>query len=112
MPGGQASTNDHRQEAARPGHALLCRAQAKQLSALSACCTLVATSYGELILSVLHQFPSLHPFCLLVMLFVLVLPTRLLLLSIPLAVAALQALSDVNEVKISAVSLPITFFDV
>jgi hypothetical protein len=46
------------------------------------------------------------------MLFALVLPARRLLLSIPLAVGALMALSRVNELKISAVSLPITLYDV
>ena len=112
MQGGPASTNTHRQEAASPGYADLCRAQAKPLSILVACCTLVATSYSELILTYLNQFASIYSFCLLVMLFVLVLPARLLLLSIPLAVGALKLLSRVNELKISGVFLPITFVDV
>ena len=112
MQGGPASTNTHRQEAASPGYADLCRAQAKPLSILVACCTLVATSYSEFILTFLNQFASIYSFCFLVMLFALVLPARLLLLSIPLAVGALKALSRLNELKISAVSLPITFFDV
>jgi hypothetical protein len=46
------------------------------------------------------------------MLFALVLPGRLFLLSIPLTVAALDALDRVNQLKISALSLPITFVDV
>ena len=46
------------------------------------------------------------------MLFALMLPARLLLLSIPLAVGALKALSRMNELKISGVFLPITFVDV
>ncbi len=112
MQGRPASTNTHRQEAASPGYADLCRAQAKPLSILVACCTLVATSYSELILTFLNQFASIYSFCFLVMLFALVLPARLLLLSIPLAVGALEALSRVNELKISGVFLPITFFDV
>jgi phosphoglycerol transferase MdoB-like AlkP superfamily enzyme len=112
MQGGRASTNTDRQGAVSPGHAGLYRAQAKPLSILVACCTLVAASHSELILTFLNQFASIYSFCLFVMLFALVLPTRLLLLSIPLAVGALKALSRVNELKISAVSLPITFFDV
>jgi hypothetical protein len=112
MQGGPASTNTHRQEAASPGYADLCRAQAKPLSILVACCTLVATSYSELILTFLNQFSSIYSFCFLVMLFALVLPARLLLLSIPLAVGTLEALSRVNELKISGVFLPITLFDV
>lgn len=112
MQGGPASTNTHRQDAATPGYADLCRAQAKPLSVLVACCTLVATSYSELMLTFLNQFASIYSFCLLVMLFALVLPARLLLLSIPLAVGALKALNRVNELKISGVFLPITFVDV
>ena len=45
------------------------------------------------------------------MLFALVLPARFFLLSILLAVGALKALSLVNEFKIAAVSLPVTFVD-
>ena len=112
MQGGPTSTNTHRQEAAGPGYADLRRAQAKPLSILVASCALVATSYSELILTFLIQFASIYSFCLLVMLFALVLPARLLLLSIPLAVGALKALSGVNELKISGVFLPITFVDV
>jgi phosphoglycerol transferase MdoB-like AlkP superfamily enzyme len=76
-----------------------------------ACCALVASSYSNSILSFLNQFASIYSFCLFVMLFALVLPARLLLLSIPLAIGALTALSRINDVKISAVSLPVTFFD-
>jgi hypothetical protein len=74
-------------------------------------CALVASSYSNSILSFLNQFASIYSFCVFVMLFALVLPARLLLLSIPLAIAALTALSRINDVKISAVSLPVTFFD-
>jgi phosphoglycerol transferase MdoB-like AlkP superfamily enzyme len=112
MQDGRASTNIQRQEAASRGYADLYRAQAKPLSILLACCALVASSYSESILSFLNQFASIYSFCLFVMLFVLVLPARPLLLSIPLAIGALQALSRVSELKISAVGLPITFFDV
>jgi phosphoglycerol transferase MdoB-like AlkP superfamily enzyme len=82
------------------------------LSILVACCVLMATSYSELILAFLNQFASIYSLCFLVMLFALVLPARILLVSIPLAVGALQALNRVNELKISGVFLPITFFDV
>jgi phosphoglycerol transferase MdoB-like AlkP superfamily enzyme len=109
---GPASTNPHRQNTASPGYADLCRAQAKPLSIILACCTLVATSYSESILAFLNQFASIYSFSFFVMLFALVLPGRLFLLSIPLAAGALDALSRVNQLKISSVFLPITFFDV
>ena len=112
MQSGPASTDTHRQGAANPGYADLWRAQAKPLSILVACCTLLATSYSELMLTFLNQFASIYSFCFLIMLFALVLPARFFLLSIALAVGALKALSHVNELKISAVSLPMTFFDV
>lgn len=107
-----ASTNTSRHHLASPKYVDLCRAQAKPLSILAACCTLVATSYSESILTFLNQFASIYSFSFLVMLFVLVLPGRVFLLSIPLTVGALDALSRVNQLKISALSLPITFVDV
>ena len=112
MQDGPASTNPHRQNTASPGYADLCRAQAKPLSIIVACCTLVATSYSESILAFLNQFASIYSFSFFVMLFALMLPGRLFLLSIPLAAGALDALSRVNQLKISNVFLPITFFDV
>jgi len=112
MQDGPASTNPHRQNTASPGYADLCRAQAKPLSIIVACCTLVATSYSESILAFLNQFASIYSFSFFVMLFALMLPGRLFLLSIPLAAGALDALSRVNQLKISSVFLPITFFDV
>jgi phosphoglycerol transferase MdoB-like AlkP superfamily enzyme len=112
MQSGRASTDTHRQEAPSRGRADLYRAKAKPLTILVACCTLVASSYSDVILAVLNQFGSIYSFCLLVMLSALVLPVRLLVLSIPLAVGALMALSRLNELKISAVSLPITLYDV
>ena len=112
MRDGPASTNSHRQNTASPGYADLCRAHAKPLSIIVACCTLVATSYSEFILAFLNQFASIYSFSFFVMLFALMLPGRLFLLSIPLAAGALDALSRVNQLKISSVFLPITFFDV
>jgi hypothetical protein len=100
------------QEAVAPGHADLYRAQAKPLTIIAACCALVATSYSELVLSFLNQFASIYSLCLLVMVSALMLPPRLCLLSIPLTVGVLKVFNHVNELKISAVSLPITFFDV
>ena len=88
----------------------MCRAQVKPLSILPACSVLAATSYSERILAIL--IPSLYSFCFLTMLFGLMLPARFFLLSILLAVGALKALSLVNEFKIAAVSLPVTFVDV
>ena len=111
MYGRRASANIHRDTAGR-GLAVLCGAQAKPLSILLACCVIVASSYSNSILAFLHQFASIYSFCFFVMLFALLLSRRLLLLSIPLAFGALAALGRLNEFKISAVSLPITFFDV
>src|SRR5262245_26379819 len=97
MRDGPASTNPHRQNTASPGYAGLCRAQAKPLSIIVACCTLVATSYSESILAFLNQFASIYSFSFFVMLFALMLPGRLFLLSIPLAAGALDALSQIGR---------------
>ena len=107
----RASAHIHRHTAGRRlGE--LCRAQAKPLSILLASCVMVASSYSNSILGVINQFASIYSFCFFVLLFALLLRRRLFLLSIPLALGALAALSRLNELKISAVSLPITFFDV
>jgi phosphoglycerol transferase MdoB-like AlkP superfamily enzyme len=108
----RASTKIHRRQTVSREYADLCSARIKQLIILLACCALVASSYSEFTLSFMNQFASVYSFCLFVMAFALVLPTRFFLLSIPLAAGALTALSRMNELKISAVSLPITFFDV
>src|SRR5687767_6261191 len=94
-----ASTKSSRQDAGGLGYVDLCRAQAKPLSILAACGALVAASYSESILTFVNQFASIYSFSFLVMLFALVLPGRLVLLSIPLAVAALNALNGVNQLK-------------
>jgi phosphoglycerol transferase MdoB-like AlkP superfamily enzyme len=112
MQDAPASANTSRRDMGSLGYIDLCRAQAKPLSILAACCMLVAASYSESTLTFLNQFASIYSFSFLVMLFALVLPGRLFLLSIPLAVGALDALSRVNQLKISALSLPITFVDV
>lgn len=112
MQDAPASTNTSRRDMGSLGYIDLCRAQAKPLSILAACCMLVAASYSESTLTFLNQFASIYSFSFLVMLFALVLPGRLFVLSIPLAVGALDALSRVNQLKISALSLPITFVDV
>jgi hypothetical protein len=107
----RASANIHRHTAGRRlGE--LCRAQAKPLSILLASCVMVASSYSNSILGFINQFASIYSFCFFVLLFALLLRRKLFLLSIPLALGALAALSRLNELKISAVSLPITFFDV
>ena len=107
----RASAKIHRDTTGRR-LADLCRAQAKPLIILLACCVMVASSYSDYKLRFLNQFASIYSFCLFVMLFALVLPAKLFLLSIPLAAGALTMLSQLNELKISAVSMPITFFDV
>jgi phosphoglycerol transferase MdoB-like AlkP superfamily enzyme len=106
------STKIVRRKAAIRNRIALYRPQAKPLTILLVCCTLVATSYSDFMLGVLNQFGSIYSFCLFVMLSALLLPKRLVVLTIPLAFGSLMALSYLNEVKISAVSLPITFFDV
>ena len=107
-----ASTNPSRHHIASPKYVGLCRAQAKRLSILAACGALVAASYSETILTFLNQFASIYSSSFLVMLFALILPGRFFLLSIPLAVGTLEALDRANQLKISALSLPITFVDV
>jgi phosphoglycerol transferase MdoB-like AlkP superfamily enzyme len=88
------------------------RTWAKPCVILFACCTLVATTYSEQILNFLNRFPSIYSFCFFALLFGLLLPPRFLVLSIPLAIGALTGVGRVNEAKISAVSLPVTSFDV
>jgi phosphoglycerol transferase MdoB-like AlkP superfamily enzyme len=107
-----ASTNTHPQETVNPTYADLCRVPAKPLGILVAICTLVAASYSELILGYLNRFASVYSFSFFALLFALLLPGKLFLLSIPLAVAALRGLNHLNELKIAGVYLPITFFDV
>jgi hypothetical protein len=107
----RASANLHRHTAGRR-LGQLCRAQAKPLSILLASCVMVASSYSNSILGFINQFASIYSFCFFVLLFALLLRRKLFFLSIPLALGALAALSRLNELKISAVSLPITFFDV
>ena len=106
-----SSANIHQDTAGRC-LAELCRAQAKPFGILLASGVMVASSYSDSILTFLHQFASIYSFCFFCLLFPVLLPGRLLLLSIPLALGALAALARLNELKISAVSLPVTFFDV
>ncbi|MGH7874405.1 MAG: sulfatase-like hydrolase/transferase, partial [Candidatus Binatia bacterium] len=112
MQHGPASTNTSPHAVGNPWYVDLCRAQAKPLSILAASGALVAASYSESILTLLNQFASIYSFSFFAMLFALVLPGRFFLLSIPLTIATLEALSRVNQLKISALSLPITFVDV
>jgi phosphoglycerol transferase MdoB-like AlkP superfamily enzyme len=107
-----ASTRTSRESVGGRRYTELCRAQAKPLSILAACSILVAASYSESVLIFLNQFASIYSFSFLVLLFALVLPGRLLLLSAVLALGALVALDRLNQLKISALYLPITFADV
>jgi phosphoglycerol transferase MdoB-like AlkP superfamily enzyme len=106
------STKTSRESVGGRRYTDLYRAQAKPLSILAACCILLAASYSDAILGFLNQCASIFSFCFFVMLFALVLPGRLFLLSIPLAFGVLDALDRVNQLKIAALSLPITFVDV
>jgi phosphoglycerol transferase MdoB-like AlkP superfamily enzyme len=112
MESERVSTDDPRQHPFGCGRAEIYSTQAKPLIIVVLCCTLVATSYSDVILAFVNQFGSIYSFCLFLMLSALMLPVGLLLLSIPLAVGALMVLSRINELKISAVSLPVTFYDV
>ncbi len=78
---------------------------------LTASAALYATTYGEWILTRLSYHPSIYSFCFLVLLFVAILPARLFILSLPLAIGILKAMSVVNEAKISVLFLPVTSFD-
>jgi phosphoglycerol transferase MdoB-like AlkP superfamily enzyme len=106
------SMNRHRRDTASTRYCDFWRAHAKPLSILLACGALLAASASESILALLNQFASIYSFCFLAMLFALLLPARLLLLSIPLALGALEVLRRLNEFKIAGVSLPITFVDI
>src|SRR5262245_16013938 len=78
---------------------------------LTASAALYATTYGEQILTRLSYHPSIYSFCFLVLLFVAILPARLFVLSLPLAIGTLKVMSVVNEAKISVLFLPVTSFD-
>src|SRR4051794_33742385 len=112
MQSGPITANENRGPGVSRRYADLCRTQAKPLSILAACCALAATSYSERMLTFLHQFPSVYSFLFLTILFALALPARFVFLSILLAVGTLKALGFVNEFKIAAVSLPVTYLDV
>jgi phosphoglycerol transferase MdoB-like AlkP superfamily enzyme len=111
MQNGQAST-DQTQEPAGQEPADHYRAHAKTLTILLASFCLLASSYSDAMLSLVSQFGSIYSFGTFLMLAAIVLPARLILLSIPLAVSMVILFEQSNELKISAVSLPITFDDV
>lgn len=76
------------------------------------CGVLFTTSYSQLGLKVASYFPSTYSFCFIVVFFIALLPNRGFILAFPLALAVLRVFHYLNEWKIAAVALPITFFDV
>ena len=112
MQSRQASTNNRGQEPAGQERAVRYRTHVKALTILLVCSCLLATSYSDVMLSVVKQVGSIYSFFLFVMLGATIIPARLIVLSVPLAMGVLIVLERLNELKISAVSLPITFYDV
>jgi phosphoglycerol transferase MdoB-like AlkP superfamily enzyme len=112
MPDGLGSKKTCARYSRVPSYLAFCRAHAKPLAIIVACCALVAASHSEFLLLFLNQLASVYSFSFIALLFALLLPSRFFILSIPLALAAVAALDSANGFKISALSLPITFIDV
>lgn len=78
---------------------------------LAACAALASATYSETVLAGLSRVPWALSFCLALLMWVALLPWRLAALSLPLSIMLLGVFYAINEWKISAVLLPITFDD-
>ena len=84
---------------------------ASAVSVLLSCVALLLLSASERGLLAVTRVPSLYSAVLCVGLFLLILPRRLAILSLPLAVALISWFGWVNDLKVAAVALPVTFLD-
>ncbi len=69
------------------------------------------SAFSGRVLTRVHAVPSAYSVTFGLGIWLLLLPSRFCLLSVPLAAATLYGLTLVNEMKVAAVGLPITFFD-
>jgi phosphoglycerol transferase MdoB-like AlkP superfamily enzyme len=78
---------------------------------LLSCAVLLLLSATDRGMLLVNRVPSVYSAVLCVGLFVLVLPRRVAILSVPLAVALISWFGWVNDLKVAAVALPVTFLD-
>ena len=71
-----------------------------------------ATTFSTHLLNALSHFPFVYSTPFLLLFLCAVLPMRLLWVSVPTSIAILSALTFLNNLKISILSLPITYFDI
>jgi len=90
----------------------IARGHARPLLILAVCFALVASTFSKTVLAFATQVASVYSFSFLALLFALLLPRRIWILSIVLAFGVLRVIAYVNELKITAVALPITVFDI
>jgi hypothetical protein len=84
---------------------------AQAVGVLLSCVVLLLLTESDRALLFLNRVPSVYSAVLCVGLFVLVLPRRLAILSVPLSAALISWFGWVNDLKVAAVALPVTFLD-
>ena len=86
-------------------------AQVKAVAILAAGAALTASTASEAALGASVRAGAFYSGAILILLFAVLLPARLAVLSVPLTLVLLAGTRYVNEIKIAAVGLPITFLD-
>src|SRR5262245_8157689 len=84
---------------------------AQPVFVLLSCVVLLLLSRSDRGMLFVNRLPSVYSAVLCVGLFVLLLPRRLAILSVPLAVGLISWFGWVNDLKVAAVALPVTFLD-
>jgi len=84
---------------------------AQIVGVLLSCVALLLLSASDRALLFVNRVPSVYSAVLCVGLFVLILPRRLAILSVPLSAALISWFGWVNDLKVAAVALPVTFLD-
>src|SRR5262245_52377831 len=89
----------------------LVRSHAASLGVLLGCAVLLFLSASDRGLAYVNRVPSIYSAAFSVGVFALVLPLRFVALSVPLAAGLVFWFGWVNNLKMSAVALPVTFLD-
>jgi len=87
------------------------RVHAVSIGVLSGCFVLLMLSRSDRGLAYVNRLPSVYSIAFSVGLFALILPLRFVALSVPLAAGLVFWFGWVNNLKMSAVALPVTFLD-
>src|SRR6185436_15695920 len=87
------------------------RVHAVSIGVLFACFVLLMLSRSDRGLAYVNRLPSVYSTAFSVGLFALILPLRFVALSVPLAAGLVFWFGWVNNLKMSAVALPVTFLD-